>query len=72
MLHFNLNLCWAAESGHKAMIQLLLRTGQADATLKDYWGRTPLSWAAEWGREKVIQVLLGTGQVDVSSTRSEG
>ncbi|KAH7350408.1 hypothetical protein BKA66DRAFT_288549 [Pyrenochaeta sp. MPI-SDFR-AT-0127] len=40
-------LSWAAENGHRAVIELLLEKG-ADIESEDKDGQTPLSWAA-WG-----------------------
>jgi ankyrin repeat protein len=36
-------LSWAAEGGREAVVELLLRTGNADVNAKDREGRTPLS-----------------------------
>jgi hypothetical protein len=58
-------LSWASESGHEAVVQLLLSTGKADVNVQDNDGRTPLWWAAAHGSEAVVQLLLGTGKVDV-------
>jgi ankyrin repeat protein len=49
-------LSWAAGSGHKATVQLLLEKG-ADFDLKDKAGRTPLSYAIERGHNTIIQLL---------------
>ena len=53
-------LSWAAESGHEAVIRLLLENG-AELESRDRNGRTPLSWAAESGHEAVIRLLLENG-----------
>jgi hypothetical protein len=50
-------LSWAAESGHKAVVQLLLEKG-VDTDSKDNDGRTPRSYAVDGGHEAVIQLLL--------------
>jgi ankyrin repeat protein len=64
-----LQLSWAAESGHKAVVKLLLEKG-ADMESKDAeYGQTPLSWAAESGHEAVIKLLLGEG-ADIESKSS--
>jgi ankyrin repeat protein len=51
-------LSWAAEGGHKTIVELLLQTGEADANLKDMDGWAPLSRAAEGGYLAVIEQLL--------------
>jgi ankyrin repeat protein len=49
-------LSWAAESGHEAVVRLLLEKGAA-VEAKDWYGRTPLSWAAGNGHEAVVRLL---------------
>ena len=46
-------LSWAAEKGHKAVVELLLANDEVYLNSKDLKGRTPLSWAAEKGHEAV-------------------
>jgi hypothetical protein len=60
-------LLWAADSGHEAVVKLLLETGKAEADLKDEFGRTPLWWASEKGDEAAVKLLLGTGKVKADS-----
>ncbi len=55
------------ESGHEAVIKLLLGTGKVDVDARDEYGWTALSWAAESGHEAVLKQLLGTGKVDVDA-----
>jgi ankyrin repeat protein len=62
-------LSWAAESGHTAVIKLLLENG-ANTSLKDKDGRTPMSWAASNGHEVVTKLLLTTPAVDDASKAS--
>ncbi|KAK0716794.1 heterokaryon incompatibility protein-domain-containing protein, partial [Lasiosphaeria miniovina] len=50
----------AAESGHEAVVRLLLEKG-ASIDLKDNYGRTPLSRAAANGHEAVVRLLLEKG-----------
>jgi ankyrin repeat protein len=59
-------LLWAAESGHEAVVKLLLEMGKADVDCNCN-GRTPLSYAAENGHEAVVKLLLETGRADVDS-----
>jgi ankyrin repeat protein len=48
----------AAESGHQAVIKLLLGVEGVDPDSKDSrFGRTPLSWAAGHGHEAVVKLL---------------
>jgi hypothetical protein len=54
-------LSWAAESGHEAVVKLLLDKGAELETKDTEYGRTPLSWAAETGREAVVKLLLDKG-----------
>jgi len=66
-------LSWAAESGHEAVVRLLLSTGKVEADLKDTeYGQTPLSWAAENGYEAVVRLLLSTGKVEADSKDNGG
>ncbi|KAM0258573.1 hypothetical protein ACHAQJ_003744 [Trichoderma viride] len=59
--HYNRTpLSWAAERGHEAIIQLLLKAG-AEIDSKDKRDRTPLFWAASGGHEAVVKLLLEAG-----------
>jgi hypothetical protein len=53
-------LSHAAESGHEAVVTLLLANG-AELDLKDLNDRTPLSYAAARGHEAVVTLLLAKG-----------
>ncbi|KAF2685413.1 ankyrin, partial [Lentithecium fluviatile CBS 122367] len=50
-------LSLAAQSGHEAVVKLLLETGKVDVDSKDQDGRTPLSLAAQNGHEAVVKLL---------------
>lgn len=50
-------LSWAAENGHQAIVELLLKKG-ASIRSRDIYGRTPLSRAAAEGHENIIKLLL--------------
>ena len=64
-------LMWAAGSGHKDTVELLLGTGKVDVDAKDNSGQTPLMWAVGSGHKDTVELLLGTGKVDVDAS-SEG
>jgi ankyrin repeat protein len=50
----------AAESGHEAIVRLLLDEG-AKIETKDKMGKTPVSYAAYAGHTTVMELLLATG-----------
>ena len=50
----------AASQGRNEIVQILLK-GKADATWRDYTGRTALMWA-EWNRKtNVVNILRAAG-----------
>ncbi|KAK4160704.1 ankyrin repeat-containing domain protein [Cladorrhinum sp. PSN259] len=53
-------LSWAAESGYKVVVRLLLEKG-ANIEATDSNGRTALSWATLKGHEPVVRLLLEQG-----------
>ncbi|OCT48904.1 Ankyrin repeat protein [Cladophialophora carrionii] len=55
-------LLWAAETGHKEVVRLLLEAG-VDPSAKDSFGDDAISLAAKWG----FSGTLGTGQAAVVS-----
>lgn len=57
-------LSYAAEEGHLAMLELLLRQPGVNVNLRDDKGRTPLFHAATHGREAIVARLLETPLVD--------
>ena len=63
-------LHYAADSGQKAVAELLLANG-ADVNAKDKNGWTPLHWAAERGHKNVAQLLLAS-KADVNAKNSTG
>ncbi|KAK4112974.1 ankyrin, partial [Canariomyces notabilis] len=54
-------LCWAAQMGHQAVVQLLLTDPAVKIDLRNYQGRTPLSLAAEQGDAEIVRSLLACG-----------
>lgn len=53
-------LSWAALSGHKVIVQLLLEKG-AKLESEDENGKTPLLWAVSNKRKVIVQLLLEKG-----------
>ena len=64
-------LAWAADSGHQAVVQLLLATDGVDVDPKDADGRTLLSFGVENGQETVVKLLATAtfGSVSRSEVR---
>jgi ankyrin repeat protein len=56
---------WAAQNGHKTVIDLMLSTGKVKINEEDSELRTPITWAAESGQEAVVKLLLGIEQVQI-------
>ncbi|KAH6970728.1 hypothetical protein BKA56DRAFT_622398 [Ilyonectria sp. MPI-CAGE-AT-0026] len=59
-------LSYAAEKGHKAIVELLLDTGKVNADAQNRWGLTPLFWATKQGHEAIVKLLLDTRKVNVN------
>jgi ankyrin repeat protein len=51
-------LSWATESGHKAVMEPLLKNETVDPDSKSALDETPLSWAAANGHKAVVELLL--------------
>jgi len=64
-------LSWAAQNGHKGVVQLLLATGQVDVDRHQRVGQTPLHWASQNGHVEVVRLLLDRG-ADITVADSEG
>jgi ankyrin repeat protein len=60
--HKRTPLSWAAESGQREVVELLLEKG-ANPTSKDYSGQTSLHYAAKAGHNAVVSLLLAQGNV---------
>jgi ankyrin repeat protein len=54
-------LSWAAENGHKAVVELLLEKGAEIEAKDSYHSQTALLWAARNGYEAVVELLLKKG-----------
>jgi Ankyrin repeats (3 copies) len=70
--HQQTPLWWAAESGHEAVVKLLLAQDGVDPDSKDNYGQTPLSSAAENGHEAVVKLLLSKDSVDPDTKDKHG
>jgi ankyrin repeat protein len=53
-------LSYAAERGHKAVVELLLEDG-ADIGSKDDEGQTSLFWSSRYRRDAVVELFLEKG-----------
>ena len=59
-------LGYAVQSGHTAIVRVLLNTGRFDARDEDFFS------ALEDGDTDIVQMLLETNQIDLSSKNEEG
>ncbi|KAK4070988.1 uncharacterized protein Triagg1_6355 [Trichoderma aggressivum f. europaeum] len=64
-------LALAAQSGHEAMVKLLLAISHVEIDTKSLKDRTPLFLAAEEGHVAIASLLLATKQVDVNVKDNE-
>jgi ankyrin repeat protein len=62
----------AAESGHEAVMKLLLSTHAVDVDLADNQDHTPLLAAVRRKDEAIVKLLLDTNPVNVESKTSYG
>jgi ankyrin repeat protein len=65
-------LSFAAEGGHKSIVQMLLQWGNVKADSKDDYDRTPLSYASEDGHKFIAQMLLQRDDVNGDSKDDDG
>jgi ankyrin repeat protein len=70
--HGRTPLCWAAQLGNEAVIELLLAQDGVDPNSKDIENRTPLAWAAAAGHEAVVKLLIADDRVNVNSKDQNG
>ncbi|WP_375138233.1 ankyrin repeat domain-containing protein [Wolbachia pipientis] len=54
-------LHWAAEKGHKEVVEALLQVKGIDVNATNQQKETPLHWAAEKGHKEVVEALLDKG-----------
>ena len=62
----------AVESGHKAVVELLLSQNVVDINSKNEYGYTPLARAVESGNKAVVELLLSQNDVDINSQNKYG
>jgi ankyrin repeat protein len=63
-------LSWAAEKGHEAVIEQLVKSCRDHVESKDNeHGQTPLLWAAENGHETVLALLLKEADIETLNKR---
>lgn len=62
-------LSWAAGSGHKAVVRLLLSRGASVGSRDRLYGLPILSWAALGGEESIVQQILNAG-ADINDDKS--
>jgi ankyrin repeat protein len=58
-------LLYIAGNKYKAMVKLLLETGNVNINLVNQDGRTPLLYIVESRSEAIVKLLLETGDVDI-------
>ena len=57
----NTPLIWAANSGHKHVVQFLLQDSSASVDVQGYLGNTALSRAARHGHAHIVKMLIDAG-----------
>jgi ankyrin repeat protein len=60
-------LSWAAEHGHKMIVEFLLSKHDIDADVIDLKGQTPLWLAVKNKQEAIVKLLLATSKVNVNT-----
>ena len=65
-------LSWAAEYGHEAVVQLLIKRVDVDVNAKDKDELTPLLWVAKKGHEAVVRLLSERVDIDVNAKDKYG
>ena len=57
----------AAQSGHEAIVRLLIRREDIEINSKDNFEQTPLSYAARSGHEAIVRLLIGREDIEINS-----
>ena len=57
----------AAEEGHDAIVELLMKRRDFKADFKNRVGQTLLSWAAKEGYHQIVEFLTARNDVEVDS-----
>lgn len=70
--HHRTPLWYAAQNGHKAVVQLLLDTKMVDVNCKSWDDHTPLYEASENGHEAVVELLLKQAEIQADGYGSHG
>ena len=65
-------LAWAARSGHKEVVKILVGQGKVNPDVRDDSGRTPLSHAAGGGSEGVVKLLFEREEVNPDQPDKRG
>ena len=65
-------LHFAADGGHKEVVQLILEDERVEVNAKDVRSYTPLHFAAQEGHSGIVQLLLEDERVDVNSKTENG
>ena len=64
-------LHYAADGGHKEIVELLLAKG-ADVNQRDKIGKTPTAWAMRYGHKEVTAILRKHGGKTGEELKAEG
>ena len=65
-------LSQAAQHGHTAVVEILLRQNDVEENSKDESGNTPLSMAAYYGHKAAVKLLLSQDDIEVNSKDNIG
>ena len=65
-------LSWAAETGHEAVVRLLLERDDVEINAKDRWENTALIFAAYRGHEAVVRLLVERDDVEINAKGKKG
>lgn len=65
-------LIWAAEKGHTACVDILLKSADIDVNLANEEMRTPLYWAARGGHHECLKLLLNHPKINPNLADNDG